>query len=882
MFESLGKFVVRNRTWVVLGWLVLALFMVLCAPSLSEVGTADETSFLPMGSESIRAREVIAEKFPDEAAVGSSVLVFHSSSGLTDEDLSYAQGVQDWLGSEQAPEEVDKVVSIFDHPEMEQLLVSPDNTTMLMQVDFNVTAFETKTNAAVETIREHIKDAPAGLEVHLSGQAGIGADFMSSIIDSTHRTTLIAIILIIVVLLVIYRSPVASLVPLITIAAAFLISRGVLGYVADAGVKIPSLLDSFLVVLIFGVGTDYCLFIISRFREELRHHSRHDAAIETMSKVGAVITASAATVFIGLCCLAVARFGLTRTIGPSMGFTVVVTLIAALTLAPALMSIFGRRLFWPFPEMAKPRKRRVDWQRIAGTITRRPALTAVAVLVILLIPYLALPHMARSFDIISELPDDMDSVRGFQVLEGHFDKGEIMPTTVLIEAPQAGDLTSPACLADIARLTATLEQVEGVQKMRSVVQPSGNSEMSAGLTVSGQLESFSQQLAEVIEMQGSLEAILSQFSIESFLALGSYLSELGQTFPWVSDDPNYQDATEGLSQLNLAFQQIVGAAGSLPPAQMQAAWARLQDDIGGLIADLQALAVTFNERGDAYFLPQSMLAEDPAIADMLSVFFSEDGTTTRFYAILEADLYSMDAFDTVLAIRKTLDGELSATSLSGAEHYVGGPTAEFTDIRHIVDEDFKVVMALVLAGVFIVLALLLRSLVAPIYLLLATILGYGATMGLVTWLLQDALGQGGVNYVIPILIFVLILAIGADYNIFFMSRVREESEGRNAREGVRRAATYTSGVIIACGIILAGTFSALTSAPIQMLLQVGAAIAIGVLIHTFVIMSFLVPAIAAVMGRWNWWPASLRSEDGNSQGKVAGGQEDDSIGGNNG
>jgi RND superfamily putative drug exporter len=166
------------------------------------------------------------------------------------------------------------------------------------------------------------------------------------------------------------------------------------------------------------------------------------------------------------------------------------------------------------------------------------------------------------------------------------------------------------------------------------------------------------------------------------------------------------------------------------------------------------------------------------------------------------------------------------------------------------------VQIVVVAGVLLVFILLLRSLLAPIYLALSVILSYGTTMGICTLIFQNALGYSGVNYALPIIVFVLLVALGADYNIFLMSRVREEAKRTgDIHEGIRRATAFTGSVITSCGIILAGTFAALIFSPINMLMQIGTAVAIGVLVDTFIVRTLLVPAIATILGRWNWWPS---------------------------
>ena len=201
----------------------------------------------------------------------------------------------------------------------------------------DVVAFQQGANEAVDGIREHAAaTAPAGLAVHVTGSAGIGADYVASILEGTDRTTVVTVVLVVVILLAIYRAPLAALVPLLTIGAAFLISRGLLGWFAEAGVKVSTLIESFVVVLVFGVGTDYTIFLISRYREELARTpdggrspgSRAVAAERTVGRIGAVIAASAATVIVGLVALAAARFGLVQTIGPAMALAIAVTLLA--------------------------------------------------------------------------------------------------------------------------------------------------------------------------------------------------------------------------------------------------------------------------------------------------------------------------------------------------------------------------------------------------------------------------------------------------------------------------------------------------------------------------------------------------------------------------
>ena len=154
--------------------------------------------------------------------------------------------------------------------------------------------------------------------------------------------------------------------------------------------------------------------------------------------------------------------------------------------------------------------------------------------------------------------------------------------------------------------------------------------------------------------------------------------------------------------------------------------------------------------------------------------------------------------------------------------------------------------------------ILLRAVVAPLYLVGTVLLSCATALGLSAWFFQSVLGQAGVSFYLPLLVFVLLVALGSDYNIFLMSRVREESEARPIRDGIRIASGRTGAVITSAGLILAGTFGSMVTAPLIVLAQVGATVAVGVLIDTFIVRSILVPAIATLVGDWSWWPSGAR------------------------
>jgi putative drug exporter of the RND superfamily len=971
MFNKIGGFAVKYRLWIIIFWALLALDMYFFAPSLSEVGTMNESNFLPRDSESLRARELISEYFPQDQSGSTVTLVFYNPDKISEEDKIYAKQVGDWLASGATSFKVQNVTSIFHNPELESRLVSPDDTTMLMNAGLEETAFDSGSTVIVKSIRDYLKSAPEGLEIYVSGQVGIYADLFNSLSKSINLTTLLTIILVIVLLIAIYRSPVAALVPLLTIGIAFLSSRGVLGLIGKAGVSIWSQIDVFLIVMVFGIGTDYCLFLVSRYREELaRRSNRLEAMKFTVGKIGSVIAASAFAVIVGLAGMAVARYQMIQTMGPGMGVAIFLTLLAALTLAPALASLFGRYLFWPRQEdlsEGSTVKHSRFWEKIAGFATGKAFIVVPVVVILMVLPYLALPKLNRSFDQLAEIPSDTGSVQGYRILEQHYDIGEMDPMEAIIVAPAGQNLTSPSSLNAISKISADLLNLNGVVKVQSAVLPGGTGQTPAGLTVSGQLagladsinqslssanidpsmlfssnvtdgfntiseylaelagdfssvvneESYQKLISDLQAIQESISEIQSAALVENqllnlsvqidnagremagsggsstpettalFTALQGYLGELPVAYPDVTSEPGYQEAETLVTAIASALNSSgsSGVSSSLPDylQQLSVGVEKIADHFRGssdylfsqaltqissgtnpmetlrleltsFAAGLQSLSAIFTQDSNHVYFPASLAASSADFQQLIAQFFSRDSRATKMYIVLDAYPQSDAALAVVKATRQAVGNSIKDTSLSRAEVVIGGTSAELSDVQQILDTDFTRVMIVVLAAIFIVLVILLRSLIAPLYLLLTVLLSYATTLGIVSWIFQDLLGQDGISFIIPIIVFVLLVALGSDYNIFLMSRVREESATRITREGARLAVIATGGVITACGIILAGTFGALVITPIRTLMQIGAAVSIGVFIDTFIVRALLVPAIASLLGRWNWWP----------------------------
>ena len=258
--------------------------------------------------------------------------------------------------------------------------------------------------------------------------------------------------------------------------------------------------------------------------------------------------------------------------------------------------------------------------------------------------------------------------------------------------------------------------------------------------------------------------------------------------------------------------------------------------------------------GNLGLTPQ-LVESIPGLRDQLSFFIAADERSTRLYVTLEREPYASESLDAVTLVRQQARFALNDTPLEDAEVLATGSAAFFNDIRLLSSADLKTIIVAVLAGIFIVLAILLRSVVAPAYLILMVLLSLLATLGLTTFVFQIVAGQPGISWWLPPFLFVMLVALGADYNIFLMSRIREEARVYATADATARGLALTGHVITSAGLILAGTFGALMLAPLRSLQQFGFAVTTGILLDTFVVRSLLVPSVAIILGRHNWWPS---------------------------
>ncbi|MFJ2034336.1 MMPL family transporter [Streptosporangium sp. NPDC087985] len=438
-------------------WLALAMLAVPLQAKLSERAADESETFLVRGSQSAEAKRIIGERFRSGSET-AAVIAYFREGGITDDDGRRADADALALCRSGAIPNLTMVATPYQRACGEtdplnmspggSLLTSPDNTVILSTVlmtDDSTPAIE----QAVAAIREVVPSAAgdeSGLSAFVTGRAGFEADRKAAVkgINGTLLAVTVAVLLLL--LLVTYRSPLVALVPLAVVALAYLVTTGLTyGLVAAGLTEVSGHATALLIVLMFGAGTDYCLLIVARFRDELRRtRDVEEAMVAAAQRTAPAIFSAGAIVIGAMLVLALADFNATREMGPILALGVAIMVCAGLTLLPAVLTALGRRAFWPaIPRLdPEPAPAVTFWGRVAGLVNARPRVIAVAITALLAAGALASIGGRPALDFSESFREAPDSVRGQQVIRDHFIPGRAAPLRIVVADEAGGKVQS--------------------------------------------------------------------------------------------------------------------------------------------------------------------------------------------------------------------------------------------------------------------------------------------------------------------------------------------------------------------------------------------------------------------------------------------------------
>lgn len=460
--EKWGNVVGNNRSrWVTLMlWLLIVLVLSITLPQINSVENYGGSD-LPEDVMSEQASAIIDEQFSSDSGL-PLLIVWYKQSGLETEDLQSIQALYKELAEN--PLEEQTTLPPFGDIPTEALLgsVSENGRSIVTPVFFdekaNTDTLKKNLEEITDITEEQFGDNPyetnlneEGLHVRFSGPAGISVDATNLFMQADVKLMITTVILILVLLVVIYRSPILAITPILVVGIAYGAISPLLGWFAENGwIDKDAQAVSIMLVLLFGAGTDYCLFLITRFREKLGEiENKFEALALAVKESGGAIVMSALTVFIGLATLGLADYGAFQRFAVPFSFAILIMGIAALTILPAILAILGRVAFWPFlprtEEMAKkyaqakskpyksPKPKHPIMTKIGEFATNKPWLVIIVTAVVLGGLALTSTQIKYNYDLLSSFPEDMDSREGFTIIAENFSPGELAPVQIIVD-----------------------------------------------------------------------------------------------------------------------------------------------------------------------------------------------------------------------------------------------------------------------------------------------------------------------------------------------------------------------------------------------------------------------------------------------------------------
>src|SRR5580704_6367875 len=423
VFASLGRFSVRFRWPIAIGWVLITIVSVKAFPGLSDVAKDSQSSFLPAGSPSVLA-ENLAQPFQDSRHGIATLVAGRSGSSLTASDLQQVAAVETRIRG------LSGVTGVRDFG------LSPDRHAEQAQVVTDLPPFSAGTNAValVAAIRATFPNGAAGLQFHLTGTIPGFVDQQSQSKSSQGDIQKFSLLFIIVLLLIAFRALLAPLVTLIPAALVLALASPVIAGATHLGVQVSAITQFILIVLVLGAGTDYGLFLVFRTREELRRGlDPKDAVRRAVATVGESITFSALIVMAALMSLIIAQFDFYQALGPALAIGIALMLMAGLTLLPALLAIFGRAVFWPSRARLEENPRANIYGRIAAVVVRRPM--PVAVVGAIIFGAIALGQIGTTTAGFADMsaPSGTDSAAGDQLIAEHYSSANLNATEFLFK-----------------------------------------------------------------------------------------------------------------------------------------------------------------------------------------------------------------------------------------------------------------------------------------------------------------------------------------------------------------------------------------------------------------------------------------------------------------
>ena len=464
-FTVLGRLVVRAPWLIIAAWIAVVAVLAVAFPPLTKV--VEGQTVQPLPPKAMAAAEQMAKDF-GESAQNVLVVVLTDNRGLQPGDEDAYRKLAATLRGE--THDVTGVQDIVTTPALRPLMVSADNKAFYLAVMLRAAAGSPESSQAYQRITEIAKRSTAGspLTAEVTGQGAMAGDLAIVTARDMHIIEMVTALFVLIILLVIYRRPVTVLLPLITIGISVVSSQGVVSWLVQLGLGVSSLTIALMTAMIFGAGTDYAVFLISRYHEYIRSGTDSDLAVQkALSSIGEVIAASAATVAVTFLGMVFTRLPAFTSIGPALAVSIAIALLAAMTLLPAILVLAGRR-GWVTPRPALTGRL---WQRSAVQLVRRPKAHLLVSLSVLIALAGCAAFLQPTFNDRLQLSQSAPSNVGFSTMADHFSTSTLLPQYIYVRSPQ--DLRTSRALADLDQMAQRVSQLPNIAAVRGITRPTG-------------------------------------------------------------------------------------------------------------------------------------------------------------------------------------------------------------------------------------------------------------------------------------------------------------------------------------------------------------------------------------------------------------------------
>jgi uncharacterized membrane protein YdfJ with MMPL/SSD domain len=805
LFARLGRFTYRRRWPILLFWAVVLVTAALFAPKLG--GQLKGGGFEGSGRDSELAKDIMVEDFGLPRA---NLAIVFEGDDLSARSEEYQRAEDEALEPLRNMGEIRSVTTYADTKD--RRFLSEDGNKTYALVGFNVSADETQ--SLVDEVRRKVRSDE--LTTYVTGPSAVYLDITNASTEDIRRAEKYAFPLALVILVIAFGTLVAAGIPILIGGVSVLTALAALYFLAgvyDMSVYVLSIAT----MLGLGLGIDYALFAVSRFREELGNYPIPEAVSRTVATAGRSIFFSGLAVLIGLSGLLFFPFMFIRSIGVAGVLVVFVSVCASLTLLPAVLGVLGHKV----NALAVRRNRGAVgagfWGRSAEAVMQHPVLVILIVGGILSTLLYPVAHMKIGIPEASVLPDKYESRAGDDILKQDFDYASLSPMQIVATVPE--DPLSAEGLEDVDQLGERVRGIDGVGSVESIytIGQSAAREYAGGVSEARKEAEAEADRSVEEAVQDELENLKSQYG---FVPPG----------------------TEG---------QIRAEAERRAAAELERKVPELPEGVSA--------SGEISPQGVANFLKSQEARDSEEVQDAIDPYVESDRTLLR--ATTEANPYTEAAREAVGDVRSIEPPE-------GVSYLVGGLSAGQKDFISSVYGKAPYAAAFVLGVTYLVLLYTFKSVFIPLKAVAVNILSLTASFGAMVFVFQDGnfsnllnfTPLGFVDATLPILMFCTVFGVSMDYEVFLLSRIREAYEnGDSNTASVAKGLVSTAGIITSAAAIIIVVTGAFAFSSVVITKAVGLGLAVAVFVDATIIRVLLVPATMRVLGDWNWWPGGRKS-----------------------